>query len=89
MRRSVIQKCIHSVIEFKGDHVVVSERAIRVIKGSIRCLLSEMNWKLPSWTEYLVYYVCNRINSLPRLTSRSHFIPRERFRGIKLSYKST
>lgn len=82
------QNGIELIIAAKGDHVGTAERAIRVIKDRCRCILSELPWRIPvSWTKYIVFYTCNRINALPRLVSGTMCSPRELFRGIKLNYK--
>ena len=69
-----------------GDHVVIIERAIRLVKERVRCLLVDLPWPLPKgWVRYLVYYVVTRINSLPRM-SGTGLSAREEFRARKLSY---
>ena len=39
-----------------------------------------------SWTKWLLYYVCTRINSLPRPKSGQAKSTRELFKGVKLDY---
>jgi hypothetical protein len=52
-----------------GEHVVIIERAIRLVKEQVRCLLVDLTWSLPKgWVRYLAYYVVSRINSLPRMS---------------------
>ena len=69
-----------------GEHVVVAERAIRVVKERVRCIITELPWELPvCWVKYLVYYAVTRINSLPR-SSGSGLSAREEFRGTRLNY---
>jgi hypothetical protein len=69
-----------------GEHVVIIERAIRLVKERVRCLLVDLPWQLPKgWVRYLVYYVVSMINSLPRI-SGTGLSAREEFCGRKLSY---
>jgi hypothetical protein len=69
-----------------GEHVMIIERAIRLVKERVRCLLVDLPWHLPKgWVRYLVYYVVSRINSLPRM-SGTGLSARDEFRGRKLSY---
>jgi hypothetical protein len=69
-----------------GEHVVIIERAIRLVKERVRCLLVDLPWPLPKgWVRYLVYYVVSRINSLSRM-SGTGLSAREEFCGRKLSY---
>jgi hypothetical protein len=64
------------------------ERAIRVVKERIRCVLIELPWKFPrALTKWLVYYCVTRINSLGRVASGVAMSPREQFKGIKLDYR--
>ena len=47
-----------------------SLRAIRVINERSRCIMADLPWKLPViLTKWLRYYVCMRINALPRMGS--------------------
>ena len=79
---------IEMVVVTTGQHVNVAERAIRVVKERMRSITSDLPWKLPiSFTKWLAYYVCVRINSLPRIGSGvGTSSARELFRGVKLDY---
>ena len=82
------EKGLTLVAVAKGDHVGIAERAIRLIKERARCIIAELPYSMQkSFAKYLVYYTCNRINALPRITSGSACSPRELFRGIKLDYQ--
>ena len=42
---------IEVIIAAKSDHVGIAERSVRVVKNRVRCIISELNWKLPLlWT---------------------------------------
>lgn len=70
-----------------GSHVQLAERAIRVIKERIRCVVSELVWTLPKClARWVVYYCVSRINSMPRTSSSIGISAREEFRGVKLDY---
>ena len=72
-----------------GAHVVVTERAIRVIKERVRCIIAELPWKLPKCLcKWIVYYAVSRINAMPRASSSVGISAREEFTGIKLDYNN-
>ena len=69
-RTSLAERNIELVIVSAGQHVNVAERAIRVVKERMRSIVSDLPWKLPiSFTKWPAYYVCLRINSLPRIVA--------------------
>ena len=71
-----------------GSHVQLAERAIRVIKERIRCVVAELVWPLPKClARWVVYYCVSRINSMPRASSSIDIRAREEFRGVKLDYR--
>ena len=62
-------------------HVRKAERAIRTVKDRARAVQSSLPWKLPkSLVQYLLYFVCIRINQLAR-RSLGPRAPIERFMG--------
>ena len=58
MKDAINSNGIELIVAITGDHGVVAERAIRVIKDRAQCVVSELPWKLPiSGTKHSVYYV--------------------------------
>jgi hypothetical protein len=75
-----------------GQHVPVVERSIRDIKNAMRSVLHGLSGEgielpLPSWLEYLIAFVINRINMRPTAARDDPgTCPREALIGIKVDY---
>jgi hypothetical protein len=70
-----------------GTHVVIAERAIRVVKERYRCVISTLPYRVPQrLVPYCIAYCVNRINCIPHVHN-SDLSPREMFTGHRLNFK--
>ncbi len=70
-----------------GTHVVVAERAIRVVKERMRCVICTLPYPLPrALIPWLAAYAVNRINCIPNLRD-TEVSAREHHKHIKLNFK--
>jgi len=70
-----------------GSHEQFAERAIRLVKERVRCIMAGLMYHVPKvLLKWVVTFCVNRINCTPR-SSGINISPREAFTGRKLDYK--